>query len=220
MNPANALRAALGRPYLRLALALTPGDAVLDVGCGPGHWLEWLAGARTDLRLVGVDRQRHAALPREVHFHALDLDREPIPFDDHTFQLVVSAHVLEHLHRPGPVLDELRRLLAPGGRVYVELPSERSLEMPSAPMWLRPRPPLAFHDESDHVWIPHSPEALGERLERHGFEVLEVGRARSRVRWLTAAPRLVGGLVTRDGRPVVESVEHLGGLASYAIAHL
>lgn len=208
MTPASStLRAVLGRPYLRLATGLAAGESVLDVGCGPGHWLGWLARARSDLRLAGVDRERHAALPREVHFHAMDLDRAPIPFGDGSFQLLVCAHVLEHLHHPGRVLDEMRRLLAVDGRLYVELPSERSL-----------RAPVGFHDDPTHVWIPHSPEALGERLDRHGFTVLHTGRARSPARWLTAAPRLVVGLVTRDRRAVAESAEHLGGLASYAIA--
>ena len=214
----SALRAALGRPYLRLALDLRPGDTVLDAGCGPGHWLGWLAAARTDLRLAGVDRRRHPALPTEVAFHAMDLDVEPLPFADGSFQLVVCAHVLEHLRRPLAALDELRRVLSPDGRLYVELPSERSLRVPGAPRWLAPRVPLAFHDEPTHLWVPHSPAALAARLADRGLRVLEAGRARSRGRWLSAGPRLARGVATRDGRAVAESLEHLGGLASYAIA--
>jgi SAM-dependent methyltransferase len=214
----SALRAALGRPYLRLGLALRSGDAILDAGCGPGHWLGWLAKARTDLRLAGVDRNRHPVLPSEVAFRAMDLDVEPLPFADGSFQLVVCAHVLEHLRRPGAVLDELRRVLSPGGRLYVELPSERSLRVPSAPRWLEPRLPLAFHDEPTHVWVPHSPAALASRLTGRGLRVVEAGRARSPGRWLGAGPRLATGLIRGDGRAVVESLEHLGGLASYAVA--
>jgi SAM-dependent methyltransferase len=213
-----ALRASLGRPYLRLALASRAGDAVLDAGCGPGHWLRWLAGARTDLRLAGVDRHRHPALPPEVAFHAMDLDVEPLPFADGAFRLVVCAHVLEHLRRPQVVLGELRRVLAAGGRLYVEMPSERSLRVPRAPRWFEPDIPLAFHDEPTHLWVPHSPGALASRLSDGGLRVLEAGRARSRGRWLGAGPRLVRGLAARDGRAVAESVEHLGGLASYVIA--
>lgn len=218
MSARTALRAALGRPYLRRALALKSGDSVLDAGCGPGHWLQWLAAARSDLYLVGVDRRRHPTLATEVNFLGRDLDAEPLPFADGSFQLVVCAHVLEHLGRPTAVIGELARVLSPGGLLYVELPSERSLRVPSAPRWLDPRPPLAFHDEPTHVWAPHSPQALASRLTDAGLRVEEAGRARSPGRWLSAGPRLARGLLARDGRAFVESIEHLGGLASYAIA--
>jgi hypothetical protein len=52
-----------------------------------------------------------------------DADREPIPFPDDHFDIVFAFEVLEHLSNPQFALDEVRRVLKPGGKFVASTPS-------------------------------------------------------------------------------------------------
>ncbi len=69
-------------------------------------------------------------MPLERYPH-LSVSREPdprrLPFDDETFDAVLSCGVLEHVEDPDASLEEIRRVLAPGGTFYVyKLPNRTS----------------------------------------------------------------------------------------------
>jgi ubiquinone/menaquinone biosynthesis C-methylase UbiE len=114
------------RLMLRRA-APAAGDAVLDVGCGPGDDLFDMAehvGAGG--RLVGLDasevmiaearrRARERGLP--VTFEVGDATA--LPFADGTFDVCRAARLLEHLGDPGGALGEMARVTRPGGRIVV-----------------------------------------------------------------------------------------------------
>ena len=109
-----------------------PGDAVplavLDCGVGAGHFSAALAtvlGSRT-FSLDAVDlspqmlveaEQRLARAGLAPRLHVADV--RALPFADASFDLVIGAHVLEHLVEPGRALAEMRRVLRPGGRVVL-----------------------------------------------------------------------------------------------------
>lgn len=191
---------------------------MLDVGCGEGAWLASLVRRRSDLVLAGVDIERRHGLPFGIDFARLDLESAPLPYPAGTFQLVVCAHVLEHLRDPDPVTAEIRRVLAPGGRLYVEVPSERTARAPSMPAWFGPGPTLAFDDDPTHVGEPWSPDQLSDFLSARGFGVLQNGRARSPGLWPAAPLLLARGTLTRDARSIHRILEQIAGLASYAVA--
>lgn len=98
--------------------ALLPaGDRVLDLGCGTGEILRRLRAERSPRLAVGLDmfggHLRRAAPPvvRGDGFRA--------PFADGTFDLVLIRHLLQAHRNPIPLLREARRLLAPGGCLYL-----------------------------------------------------------------------------------------------------
>jgi len=107
-----------GRHSLRV-LSVETGELVLDAGCGTGRNLARMLeeGARP----VGIDfspamlRSAHRRVP-EVPLAAADL-QSPLPFRDATFDAVLCSLVGEHLARLEFVLEELRRVLKPGGRL-------------------------------------------------------------------------------------------------------
>lgn len=105
-----------------------PGDCVLDVGCGQGQALRWIAEKIGPTgRAVGVEygsekTERLAHLADEAHPHVLDpiiADGRRLPFVDEAFTAVFCVNVLEALPDRLAALQEMRRVLRPGGRLLV-----------------------------------------------------------------------------------------------------
>ena len=102
------------------------GAVILDAGCGPGRLALDLARARPDAVVHGVDiaagaievATEHAARAEvPAHFHRADLAE--LPFEDDTFDLVVSTISYHHWARVPEVVAELARVLRPDGRLWV-----------------------------------------------------------------------------------------------------
>lgn len=93
------------------ALNLSSALDVLDVGAGDGRPLRELARRGHASRVVGVDPTPG---PGVQPAHA-----EALPFPDASFDVVLFARVLAHLPDPARALAEARRVLRPGGQVWV-----------------------------------------------------------------------------------------------------
>jgi SAM-dependent methyltransferase len=111
-----------------LLAGLPAGGRILEWGCGAGRMLGAVAAARPDLELVGMDVSRAAV---EEGCRALPGAQlrvcpagGPLPADDGEFDAVFVLDALEHVDDPAAVLAELRRVLAPGGRLHLNVPCE------------------------------------------------------------------------------------------------
>lgn len=115
-------REALHARALRL-LDAKPGEAVLDVGCGGGHFLEY--AKKEGLRPIGVDLSDGALVrARARGLDALVLAQgERLPVRDGALRRVACLGNLEHFLDPLAGARELRRVLAPDGRAVVMLPN-------------------------------------------------------------------------------------------------
>jgi ubiquinone/menaquinone biosynthesis C-methylase UbiE len=120
----------LRRVYRRLARDVAwlagEGASVLDVGTGPGVLLVELAELRPDLRLTGLDLSADmiaAARRKLVRYgdraSAVTGDVADLPFEEASFDLIVSSVSLHHWSQPGDAAAELARVLRPGGVVCV-----------------------------------------------------------------------------------------------------
>jgi ubiquinone/menaquinone biosynthesis C-methylase UbiE len=106
-----------------VADALSSVSTVLDLGCGTGDLLQILGGLVGDeASCVGVDlspdmlagaHQKIADCPRTFVMRA-DVT-QPLPFPDDTFDVIASLHLLQEVSAPTVVLEEVHRLLKPGG---------------------------------------------------------------------------------------------------------
>lgn len=105
----------------QLAAERTIGRDVLEVACGPGIGLGYLArGAR---RVVGGDVDERLLLTARRHYGGriplVRLDAQALPFAAGMFDAVVLFEALYYLQEPGRFLAECRRVLRPGGAVLI-----------------------------------------------------------------------------------------------------
>lgn len=157
---------------------------VLEIGVGTGlsfgHYAQ-------DVELVGIDpsepmlrraRQRAAALGRDVTL--LEAPAEALPFEDDSFDTVVTLAVLCTVDDPARALHEIRRVLRPGGH-FVFLEHVRAAD-PKLARW---------QDRLDRPWGwvaggCHPNRRTLEAIEAGGFEVVQLER-----KDLPDIPRLV-----------------------------
>lgn len=108
---------------------------VLDAGCGTAYGCRLLARGGAD-EVVGVDIARSVLetvatrMPESVRLQTGDLRK--LDFANDAFDLVVCFEVIEHFDDPFAVLDELVRVLAPGGLLLVSSPN-RDVYQPGNP---------------------------------------------------------------------------------------
>jgi hypothetical protein len=114
-----------------------PGVQVLDVGCG-NHSPRVTKQFFPDCEYHGVDRMRWNCDDEDVQAAArifwcdLDSAHEVSQIPDRQYRVILCSHVLEHLRHPYELLSELVKKLSPGGALYIEVPSARSLKLPAA----------------------------------------------------------------------------------------
>ena len=108
------------------------GKRVLDIGCGDSGVL--IALAEQGGRCAGIELDEKAlarsAIRAGEHGVELDLRRgvaEALPWPDASFDLVILDNVLEHVTDRPKTLQEIRRVLAPGGLLYMVTPKPLSL---------------------------------------------------------------------------------------------
>lgn len=98
------------------ALGPLEGLRVLDLGCGKGRFASRLADAGA--RVIGLDISS-AMLAEAVDLARVRASARRLPFADASFDAVVAVEVFEHLPDIAGTLDELARVLRPGGRLAI-----------------------------------------------------------------------------------------------------
>lgn len=105
-------------------------ERLVDVGCGPGHYLRTLVAAGHSGKLLGVDLSAgmlevlRTALPTTA---VVSADAVALPLRAASADVVIAAHMLYHLPDVHRGVGEMRRVLRPGGRLVVVLNGEDHL---------------------------------------------------------------------------------------------
>ena len=153
--------------------------AFLDIGAGSGglaYWKEWQEPNRSDLRMFGIDLSRGEHADLYERFDAMNLDTAPLPQEKAFFDAVYSTHVLEHLHHPQQVLDEIVRVLKPGGLCYLEFPNHNTLTLPTMKEYEQKgykTTTMNFYDDKTHL-RPYNHDEV-EQMLNSDVQVLSDG---------------------------------------------
>jgi dolichol-phosphate mannosyltransferase len=134
-------------------------DTVLDVGCGFGEFLNHVRAARR----IGVDLNPEARnyLGPGIEFRQWNA-ADALAIPDASVDVVFTSNFLEHLpdkHAVERLIDDIRRVLRPGGHLVALGPNVRAI-------------PGQYWDFWDHL-VPISDRSLGELLETRGFDVVD-----------------------------------------------
>lgn len=110
--------------YVKAALSSTQPTRVLDLGCGEGGWIRYLAGL--GCHVFGVDffgPVLSIAKQGEKTLKLAQADARHLPFISNSFDVYLSVGALEHIKEGLDVpLFEAHRVLAPGGRMVIVVP--------------------------------------------------------------------------------------------------
>jgi ubiquinone/menaquinone biosynthesis C-methylase UbiE len=139
--------------------ALKPTATVLDVGCGQYETLRLVLQLKPGAQVHGCDIQAPPLPDDRIRFTEVDMDHQPLPYPDDQFDFVILQHVLEHVARPVPFMAEVLRVLKPGGRAFVEAPSDRATKR-SYPFAQSRYYILNYYDDPTHVNRPWTPQSL------------------------------------------------------------
>lgn len=159
------IRANFGFRLERMRRHVSSGN-LLDIGCGKGHFLA-VARDMGFSPVVGVEpnSQTAANARQEYGLEIVPLlDRSIFPEDN--FDVVTMLHVIEHLFSPKQELETVRRILRPGGFLFIETPTIDTI-------WFRL---LRGHWREfipDHYFF-FTPTTIRRLLTVHGFDILDI----------------------------------------------
>lgn len=114
----------------RFAMPFIKDKNVLDIACGTGYGSEMMAsgGAKT---VVGADIDGETITLARANYQQENLSFERVnaiemPFGDASFEAVVSFETIEHLDKAEKFIDEVVRVLTPGGRLILSTPNRKA----------------------------------------------------------------------------------------------
>ena len=110
-----------------MLLKPSPGDLVLNVGCGYGREAKALLHRFPTARIIGIDASTSMIVDAKNNlpnrFDAAQGSASELPFDDNTFDHILCIGVLMHVRDEFPACREMIRVLRPGGRLIVSFNS-------------------------------------------------------------------------------------------------
>jgi SAM-dependent methyltransferase len=149
--------------YLFERYNIKPGQKFLDIGCGRGEFLRGFIDC--GVQGHGVDRSRAAEkYCPEADLRKADLENEKLPYPDNYFDVIYSKSVIEHFYYPEKLVQEMYRVLKPGG-----------LAITLCPDW-EFNYKIYFEDYTHRT--PFMQNSLRDIQLIHGFENIEVERFR------------------------------------------
>ena len=164
-----------------VAAVVRPGDRVLDVCCGTGDLA--LAAAEAGGKVTGVDFSEPMLERARAKAPAIDWvsgDALALPVGDGAFDAVTIGFGLRNLASAEQGLEEMRRVLGPGGRVGIlEITRPRGVLAPFYRLWFDGVIPLAgkvLPGGSAYSYLPASvrrfpdPQGLGKLMDEAGFD--------------------------------------------------
>lgn len=111
---------------------ITPGMTVADIGCGTGIYTNEFCQAGANVTGMDISPEMLAIAAEKNKRHGdrvrfIAGDAAALPFDDNSFDMVTSISAMEFFEKPRDSLQEMYRVVKPGGRLVVATLGSRSL---------------------------------------------------------------------------------------------
>ncbi|MCR9200799.1 MAG: class I SAM-dependent methyltransferase [Planctomycetaceae bacterium] len=174
-------------------IAPQSGDRLLDIGCGTGEsrklyidHVDTYTGIDLSAASIEFARQRFPNSNWQTA-NACEL-----PFADGSFDVVAFSSVLHHIDDYLPALEEARRVLTPGGRVFAFDPN---VLHPAMALFRKPESPFYLSAGVSPNERPLLPRDLYDRFQAAGLEDIRQ-RAQSSIPYRHVAPRLINSALS------------------------
>jgi ubiquinone/menaquinone biosynthesis C-methylase UbiE len=143
---------------------LKPQDRILEIGCGIGTVVHELSKKGHDI--TGIDISIEAIEYGRKKYNNIHLEVQPaetLPYEDESFEIVLSFDLFEHIAEIDKHISEVRRVLRPGGYYLFQTPNRYS-NIIYETLWTKSLQWRRYHPSL------HSPGQLRRRMARHGFK--------------------------------------------------
>jgi SAM-dependent methyltransferase len=199
---------------LQLASGLT-AEKLLDIGCGDGSLSLALRTALSAKEVFGIEisaKGVEEAREKGIVCCELDVDENPLPFEDNSIGAIYAGELIEHLYDPDHLLGEIFRVLQPGGFAIIDTPNlawwtdRLSLLLGYQPRATEPsqrfggagklfslRNPTSIPGGGGHLRVL-TMRAFKQLLELHGFTVKEIVGAGGKTTTPTVLPSPLGAV--------------------------
>lgn len=142
---------------------------ILEIGTGKGHFAIALAKRGFSFTSIDISAQEQEIAKLNLRYLGLDTkakflveDAERLSFPNSSFDTIFSVNVFHHLSRPEAVLNEIKRLLKPGGKAVLSDFNERGLEIINA---------CHSHEGKKHDHSRHGLNEAEDYFIKNGFMV-------------------------------------------------
>jgi len=177
-----------------------PEAQMLDVGCSIGDFTLEMARKLGTSKVFGLDVKDYS--PEGISFKVADLNEE-LPYEDNEFDVVTASQVIEHLQNTVGFLEEVHRILRPGGYAVISTPNLAAWHNILC-LVLGRQPPVAALDK-DHVRLLTIEGLLG-LIRQRGLEVQKVVR----IGWYPLPKLLAEILCFMDRKHAADVVVRIG----------
>jgi 2-polyprenyl-3-methyl-5-hydroxy-6-metoxy-1,4-benzoquinol methylase len=144
---------------------LKPNDKILEIGCGIGSVVFEMSKKGYDI--IGIDLSREVIEYGRKKYGDIRLEVQPaeaLPYDDESFDVVLSFDLLEHIARVDRHISEVHRVLRKDGFYLFQTPNKYSNAIFET----------LYHKTLKWRWAHpslHTPGQLRRRLSRNGFQI-------------------------------------------------
>lgn len=108
---------------------------ILEIGTGKGHFALALAKRGFSFTSIDISEEEQAIARLNIQYYGLEKqvtfkieDAQDLSFPDQSFDAIFSVNVFHHLEEPQAVLNEVTRLLRPGGKIVLSDFNAKGLE--------------------------------------------------------------------------------------------
>jgi ubiquinone/menaquinone biosynthesis C-methylase UbiE len=151
---------------LRLIKSYHKTGKMMDLGCGLGYFLDGVVKDNT-FDVLGVDISQEAIDYVKNKFgYNVKNETELDSMDAHSFDAITQWHVLEHVHMLNERMQQLKRLLKPGGTMFIAVPNSNSWDAKKyKEFW-------DGYDVPRHLYH-FNQKSFNLLMEKHGFKVVD-----------------------------------------------